>query len=133
MGLIETKVTIPVRREVVYGYLRHRYEKDSYKKACVDTSGYVPRIECCQEDDGRALSFWAAGRDAWTGISMSGWVWGYDLTQVGQDQTEVRVWYRWGWFQTIISLGLIRYQASNETAETVLALEALALGNNGNP
>jgi len=133
MGLAETTITIPVRSEVVYGYLRRRYEKESYKKACVDTKGYVPRVECCQDDDGRVLSFWVAGRDVLTGVAVSGWEWGYELTEIDEAKTEVRIWYKWGWTQAVLGLGSTRHQAGSEITETVLALEALGTSSNGGP
>ena len=93
------------------------------------TKGYVPEIQCLEEQANERLFFAVAGRDSLLHFKVKGWKWEYRLSVIGDEGTKVGITYRWGIGFSLLSAFTARFQAANEIAETALALHALAAKN----
>ncbi len=120
MPQLTTVLEIPVSKESVYQYFLKRYEGKIYQSACAKAVGYSPPIKCIEEVPNEKIAFWAPSR-----LRLAAWKWGYDFESVGSDKTKITIWYEWGLFSNLATVGTSRKQAANETAQTALALEAL--------
>jgi hypothetical protein len=128
MPSVSATVEFPVPASRIYEYLRTRYQSETFRTACLASKGHVPEIHLVEEVVNRKIRYWVAARDALLRLRLSGWRWEYDLEAAGETKTRVTITYRWGVFLSLITLFSARDQASNELVETVLALDALALG-----
>ena len=119
-------IQVPLPVEDVFDYLRSRYDSRDYREASAATKGYVPRIECVDEEENRRVEFKVPGRDPFLHICIAGWRWGYRFYPLTSSETQVEIWYRWGLWQAVLGAGTIGHQAANEITEAVLALDALS-------
>ncbi|MHC4445917.1 MAG: hypothetical protein ACYTA5_25255 [Planctomycetota bacterium] len=113
----------------VYAYLRDRYKTDVFRSVCMMVKGYVPEIQCVDEQENERLSFSVAAQDVLLRIKTGNWVWTYELTRLEDDKTKVSITYEWSVLLSLFSMFTIRHQAVNELIETALALDALAANN----
>ena len=128
MPSVEAVVEIAADARLVYQYLHDRYDGEAYIAASLASKGYVPRVKRLESVDGRRLVFRVAGRDALTKIPTSSWKWSYEVEGIGEARSRVTIRYPWSCLLSLISLWSARLHACNEMAETVMALEGLALG-----
>jgi uncharacterized protein YndB with AHSA1/START domain len=63
MPSVSATVTVAAPVEIVYRYLRERYDSPAYCAASLATKGYVPRVRYLEADEPYRLSFFVAGRD----------------------------------------------------------------------
>ena len=110
----------------VYAYLRDRYKTDVFRSVSMMTKGYVPDIQCVEQQENERLSFSVAGRDSLLHFNVGSWAWTYQLTRLTDNITKVAITYEWSVLISLLSAFTARFQAANELVETALALDALA-------
>ena len=123
----QTTITVPVAVEHVYRFLRTRYDSPNVTKAEMDTKGYVPRVRWLEEDENTRLVFSVPARDPILRISFGGWKCEYNLKPVSSSSTQVAIRYTYSVWMAFFGMGTMGHQAANEIAETVSALDALAI------
>ena len=119
----ELEIACPTAQ--VYAYLRDRYKTDIFRSVSMMTRGYVPEIQCIDEQKDERLSFSASARDCLLHFKAGSWTWTYQLTRLEKDKTKVAVTYEWSILLSLLSMFTVRGQAANELSETALALVAL--------
>lgn len=125
MGKIKSTIKFNTEVDAVYKYLKERYSSERFKKASMDTKGYVPKVVLIEDEINSKLVFSAKGHDPLIKMKIGGWQWGYSLKKIGEKQTEVSLFYEWSSTMTLLSLWTIKHQAANELTETVMSLDAL--------
>jgi hypothetical protein len=125
MGKISTKLEINIEIDVVYNNLKNRYNSERFKKASIDTKGYVPPIELIKNEVNSKLIFKAKGSDPLTKMKIGEWKWSYDFRDLGEKRTEIIISYEWSSLMEFLTLFTIKHQAANELTETVLSLDSL--------
>ncbi|MDA9070911.1 MAG: hypothetical protein ACKVK4_08160 [Flavobacteriales bacterium] len=125
MGKISTKLEINIEIDVVYNNLKNRYNSERFKKASIDTKGYVPPIELIKNEVNSKLVFKAKGTDSLTKMKIGEWKWSYDFRDLGEKRTEIIISYEWSSLMEFLSFFTIKHQAANELTETVLSLDSL--------
>ena len=128
MPSINATVQVPVDVSAVYQYLRDRYNGQAYRSACMEARGYIPPVAHLEQVDYTKLRFFVPGRDALLRFPIGGWTWTYDLEDLGNSTTRIKVAYNWHWFLSILAFGTVRHQAANALTDDILAIEALAFG-----
>ena len=89
MGKISTKLEINIEIDVVYNNLKNRYNSERFKKASIDTKGYVPPIELIKNEVNSKLVFKAKGTDSLTKMKIGEWKWSYDFRDLGEKRTYI--------------------------------------------
>jgi len=125
MGKISTKLEFNIEIEVIYENLKERYNSERFKKASIDTKGYIPPIVLVNNETNSRLTFTAKGHDPLTKMKIGGWEWNYYFKDLGNKRTEVKISYEWSSMMTFLSFFTIKHQAANELIETVLSLDSL--------
>jgi hypothetical protein len=125
MGKIKTIIEINMGIDVIYKNLKERYNSERFKKASIDTLGYVPQVKLIEDEVNSRIVFAAKANDTLTNIKLGGWKWGYLLQEIGENRTEVTIFYQWKFLMVLFSMGTIKHQAANELTETVMALDSL--------
>lgn len=125
MGKVTAVITLNMDSQKVYKYLKDRYDSERYKQACIDTKGYVPPIKLVENEVNSKLKFTVMGYDALLKMHMGSWTWTYRLKEIDAHKAELTLSYQWSFLMTLLAMGTIKSQATNELVETVLALDAL--------
>ena len=126
MPAVYGELEIPCPTGQVYAYLRDRYKTDIFRSVCMMTKGYVPEIQCVEQQENECLSFSVAARDSLLRFKTGSWAWTYQLTRLTDSRTKVAITYEWSVLLSLLSAFTIRHQATNDLIETALALDALA-------
>jgi hypothetical protein len=125
MPSVTASIDVSASADIVYHYLRDRYNREAHRSTSLATKGYVPKVTCIEADSNNRLVFHVPGRDPWLRTSAGSWRWIYEVEPTGDSTSRVTISYHWSWLMAISGLGLIRHQACNEIVETAMALDAI--------
>jgi len=125
MGKIKAVVEFDMKIEDIYNDLKNRYRTERFKKVSMDVKGYCPKIKLLNSEENSKLFFSVKGYDPLIKIHIGSWQWAYLLKEIGENKTELTVYYKWSFFMTLASLGTVKHQAGNELIETIIALDSL--------
>ena len=88
----------------------------------------MPPVALLEDVKNERLRFYGPGRDSLFNFSLGSWSWQYKFQSGKGEQTRVTIEYQWSVIMSAMSMWTVRYQASNELVETVIAIEALTFG-----
>lgn len=88
----ELEIACPTAR--VYEYLSGRYKTQLFHCVCMMAKGYVPEIQCVEEQENKRLSFSVASRDSLFRFKIGSWTWTYDLTCLESGRTKIAITYQ---------------------------------------
>ena len=125
MGKISTTLQFNIEIDVMYKNLKERYNSERFKKASIDTKGYVPPVVLVSNETNSKLTFIAKGHDPITKLKFGSWQWNYHFKDLGKGRTEVEISYKWNSMMTFLTFFTVKHQAANELTETVLSLDSL--------
>lgn len=125
MGKVKTVIEFDLKIEDIYNNLKNRYETERFKKVSIEVKGYCPSIKLLKSEANSKLIFSVQGYDPLLKINIGSWQWGYLLKEIGDNKTELTIFYKWNLLMTLLSMGTIKHQAGNELIETVMALDSL--------
>ncbi len=125
MGKISTTLEFNREIDVIYENLKERYNSERFKKASIDTKGYIPQVVLVNNEINSKLTFTTKGHDPITKLKIGSWEWNYHFKDLGNRRTEVEISYKWSFMMDLLCLFTTKHQAASEITETVLSLDSL--------